>query len=286
VPRFDTEVDVLCVGSRPPVLAAAISAAKAGMVVLVADWSPRRRTVDRAAPPPSWATALQSAWSRERLSDATMAYLHALTDDVGQPECRQQCSVVPRRHVDDPTALPRASSGSVAPFFGADVLRWTRSCLNSPYGLLYSRIRIPGTREVVQESGERLEINTLGPPPSHPLEASLSAWMLAEARDHGVGVCAVGPLRRLVFDDFAVVGAVFEEAPGTFAVRARHGVALSTGDRGREATALSEAWQSTNSELGIVSTVASHFGRLELLTNPASKARSDGYRSSRKTIPS
>jgi hypothetical protein len=291
VERFDTEVDVLCVGSGPAVLGAAISAADAGMTVLVAECRHAGRRADRSARPRTWASALRAAWSEERLSDATMAYLHALTDDAGPPGSSPEPCAVNLRRVDDPMNRSRTSSGTVAPFFGANLLRWTRTCLSSPYGVLYSRISIPGATEYVQASGERLEISNLVSPPRNPLEMSLSAWLLTRAREKGVEMRTVGPLRRLVFDDHEVVGAVFGDGPGSFTVRARHGVALATSDRGTVDSALSDAWQSTNSGLGVVSAVASHFGRLELLTNlPAQSSISTtpegGYRSSRKMIPS
>jgi hypothetical protein len=210
---------------------------------------------------------LRSVWSVEELSIATTRYLHALTDDAGPPESSPSPTTLTPRRIDEDAARPARSSDALAPFFGAELLRWSRECLRSPYGLLYSRIGLPGTNEFAQQSGERLEVSSLGPPPRCPLEtSSLSAWMLTRARERGVEVCAVGPLRRLIFDDHEVVGAEFWNDSRRLAVYTRHGVALSTSRRGTEDSALA-AWQSSNSQLGLVSVAASRFGRLELLTN-------------------
>jgi hypothetical protein len=157
--------------------------------------------------------------------------------------------------------------------------------------VLYSRISIPGAQEYVQASGERLEISNLVSPPRNRSETSLATWLLTRAREKGVEVRTVGPLRRLVFDDHEVVGAVFGTGPRSFTVRARHGVALATSHRETTDSALSEAWQSSNSRLGMVSVVASHFSRLELLTDLPAKSSTrrtpaGGHRSSRKMMPS
>lgn len=286
--RFDREVDVLCVGSGPAVLAAAISAADTGMEVLVAAHSYAPKRALRTSLPTSWAVILRSVWGLEELPDATMAYLRGLTDDVSPPDPSLKLDALNFRHVDEPTTGSPRSSGTVAPFFGAALLPWSRACLSAPYGLLYSGVSIPGAKEFVQESGERLEVSTLGPHPRHRIETSLSAWMVMQARERGVEVCAVGSLQQLIFDDHDVVGAVLGEGPGSLAVHTRQGVALCTSHRGTEDSALRKAWQSTNSQLGLVSAVASRFGRLELLTNQASRCTLPvgHYRSSRKMIPS
>jgi hypothetical protein len=258
------------------------------MTVLVAERKPAPETAVPPTRPRSWAITLRSAWGLEELSDATMAYLRALTDDVGPPDSSLKPDALILRHVDEPTNGSWRSSGTVPPFFGAALLRWTRACLSARHGLLYTGISIPGAKEFVQESGERLEVKTFGPQPRDPSETSLSAWMLTLARERGVEVCAVGPLRSLIFDDHEVVGAMFGDRFGSFAVHTRHGVALCTSHRGTEDSALSEAWRSTNSQLGLVSAVASRFGRLELLTDQAARGSPPVgyYRSSRKMIPS
>jgi hypothetical protein len=122
---------------------------------------------------------------------------------------------------------------------------------------------------VVQHSGERLEVSSIGPPPDEPMPASLSTWMLEQARRRGVALKSFGPLRRLAFQDDHVVGAVFGDGARSVAVHARHGVALYTGAARMHESTLLDEWQSTGSHLGLVSSVASRFGRLELLTDQA-----------------
>jgi hypothetical protein len=164
-------------------------------------------------------------------------------------------------------------ASSIAPFYGHDLLRWTRACLTSPYGVLCSRISIVGAKEMILKTGDGIEVG-VAPMPDHPLDSSLFTWMLAQARRRGVEMRSVSPLQRLIFEDGEVMGAVFEDCSGPRTVYARRGVVLSTG-RGRTDSSppLPPASSSTNSRLGLVSAVASRFGRLEILTNESAKTR-------------
>jgi hypothetical protein len=271
----DIAVDVLCVGIGPPTLAAAISAAGAGMDVLIADCDRGGHEAKTALPgsSKSWPIELRSAWSTESLSAATMTYLRRITDDVASPRLWSPDVGVTQRRIDGTINRPKRSkpTGAAAPFYGHGLLHWAFECLNSPYGLLYSRTSIPGASEFVQQSGARLEVSSIGRPPDGPMPASLSTWMLERARQRGAEVRPFEPLRRLTFQDVHVVGAVFGDSSRAVAVHARHGVALYTSSGQADESALQDAWQSTGSHLGLVSSVASRFGRLELLTDQAPK---------------
>ena len=270
---FHATVDVLCVGVDPSVLAVAVSGAEAGMDVLVVDCQEgdSEVTAARSRPPTSWADEMRHAWSADGLSRETVTYLASITEGVGGQHHSSGSSVTLRQLDAGATRPSRAKRAPdrIAPFYGHQLLEWNRACLGSPHGVLYSRISVPGAREFVQRSGERLEVNMLGAAPSPPTSGSLSAWMVARAGDLGVRMKSSGPLRRLMFEDGVVTGAVFGNTSGRLAVRANHGVAMSTTTRGVDDSALTAAWCSTGAQLGLVSAVASRFGRLELVMDHA-----------------
>jgi len=271
-------------------LAAAISAAEAGMTVLVTehDRTHRSRDSDRTHHPRSWATVLRNAVAPEGLPVETMAYLLALTDAAGSPDLSRQPSELAVRPLGGSSSRSgRDRNAVVAPFYGSELHRWMRTCLTSPYGVLCTRVSFSGAREFGLEGGGRIDVRGTSLP-LHPSDVPLSSWLLEQARARGIDVRTGMTLRRLIFNDdelvdahgagHDVVGAVFEDHAGTRAIRARHGVVMSTGQRRTDrcpdvSATLMSALASANPRLGVVSNVASRFGRLEILTDGAAPPR-------------
>jgi hypothetical protein len=261
----DIEVDVLCIGVDPAVLAVAISAVSARLAVLVVDPRTAPPTVGIMTRSPE--TSLQRAWGRDRLPETTTAYLNEVTDGLGQPSSFPQESALPRRHLDRSPGRSKKVIDRVAPFFGRELIGWRRACMNSPHGVLYSRSSIPGTNEFTHQSGERIEFGFIGSRPSELMTTSLSSWMVDQARDRGIEIRAVEPLHRFMFHEQKPIGAVFGTPGESEIIGVRHGVALSTSRRRIDDVTLTQAWQCTHGHLGLVSAVASRFGRLEFLTD-------------------
>ncbi|MDQ2637318.1 MAG: FAD-binding protein, partial [Actinomycetota bacterium] len=98
--------------------------------------------------------------------------------------------------------------------------------------------------------------------------ASVHHWLRAQARDRRIEAHADSVLQRIVFEEGAVVGAVFTTPEGPLAVRARHGVTVTAGGAHFGSTG-SDRLPAGDTELRVclVSKHASRFGRVELLTS-------------------
>ncbi len=263
---WDEEVDVVCTGSGVAGLAGAISAVDFGGEVYVADSScdradepaPIRARVDRLHP-----------WLGIDVSDAeTNDYLAALSSDLG-PLSRSRWDVnVPIRVVHQ--AVPVDTGRFVAPFVGARLRDWAARCLASPYGFVYTRVF--GWQQTTLQSadGEAIEVAEIGSmsPDPENVSASVYEWLTTQAHDRRIAVHRDNSLQRIVFEDGAVLGAVFTTPDGPRAIRARHGVNVSTGG-----PQISTAAQyqlpagETTLRVCLVGQAASRFGRVELLTS-------------------
>lgn len=266
--HFDVDVDVLCIGSGPASMVAAIAAADAGRVVLVAKLAAGHAQWHSASRPGrSWTVAMRNALSSDGLSAETLDYLHDVTSGVDPPRSTPGPVGLPRRSI----AASREIFGPVPPFRGTDVIEWNHACLNSRFGLVYTRISLPGARELTTATGGRIEVSVIEGAPDDWSVVSPSAWLAARARACGVLTMQSDSLRHLVFDDDGrVVGA----ALGSEVIRAHDGVALGTVPQQSDDSVLREAWTSSDARLGLTSAVASRFGRLELMTSEAAKPAS------------
>ena len=100
------------------------------------------------------------------------------------------------------------------------------------------------------------------------MSGSVYEWLTAQARDRGIGVHPGSSLQRIVFEDGAVLGAVFSTPDGPLAIRARHGVTVATG--GPQTSAAAQYQLPTGDtalRVCLVGQTASRFGRVELLTS-------------------
>lgn len=263
---WDEEVDVVCTGAGVAGLAGAISAVDAGGEVYVADTSgdgadepaPIRPRVDRLHP-----------WLGVDVSDAqTNDYLAALSSDLG-PLSRSRWDVnVPIRVVQQ--AVQVDTGRTVAPFVGARLRDWAARCLASPYGFVYTRVFDWQATTLQSADGEAIdvaEIGSMSPDPAN-VSASVYEWLTKEAHDRRITVHRDNSLQRIVFEDGAVLGAVFTTPDGPLAIRARRGVNISTGG-----PQISTAAQyqlpagETTLRVCLVGQAASRFGRVELLTS-------------------
>jgi hypothetical protein len=265
--KWDEEVDVVSTGSGIAGLAQAVAVVDMGGEVFVADSrddaEPGRTTVAIRS------RVDQLHWLDIDVADPeTNEYFAALSSDLGPLTRFARDIGVPIRVVDH--VEPVAARGPVAPFIGAQLRDWAARCLVSPYGYLYSRVSGWQSTTLRTVDGQSLEIAEIGwitPDPAN-VGGSVLEWLATEARDRRVKVHHATSLQRIVFEEGAVVGAVFTTPDGPLAVRARHGVTVAGG--GQQPAVSGE--QSLPADGGplrvcLVGQTASRFGRLELLTS-------------------
>ncbi|MGE2692023.1 FAD-binding protein [Mycolicibacterium pulveris] len=259
--NWDEEVDLVCTGSGTAGLASAISVADVGGDVFIAG-----SAVDVEA---GAAAQRISPWLGLGIADAeTNDYFAAVSSDLAPLPRAARDLDVPIRVVSEPA---RAQSGrTVAPFVGARLGDWAARCLASPYGYLHSRVSDWHSCTVQTAGGDMIAVAEIGTmtPASGDVGGSVHDWLLAQARDRCIAVHADTVLQRIVFEEGAVVGAVFTTPQGPLAVRARHGVTIAAGGA-RLSSAGSGRMPVGDSALRVclVSKHASRFGRVELLTS-------------------
>ena len=242
--HWDDEVDVLCVGSGPGVVANAVFSAGMGADVLL---------VDAAAP-----------------TDAdTLAFLGSMTDDLGPvtPAGADLEASVLRAEPVPARTDPRAP---IEPFIGARLREFALRCVASPFGVLYTEVPDAGWTAMGTEAGDTVQVASVGafragveaPAPA------LTAWLDEQAHACGVARAADSVARRLIFENGRVAGAELAAPSGTTLVRALAGVALSTRSApdGGEWPAHPELGGRT-ADVAIIARAAGRFGRLALL-NP------------------
>lgn len=271
---WDDEVDVVCCGSGFGALAVAVAAAEAGLDVQIV-----RPGI--AANPQTVTPDEQRPWLGAGIHDPeTRDYLDELAADLQPVDDAEYDAALTVRTVSDWT--PVSSRGRIAPFYGARLQDWARRCLTSPYGVLYTRLADRGTTSMKTQAGEEIQVKVLG-----TLEAQSEAgaapmlgdWLSAQVLDKQIHTLANSTLQRIVFEEGEILGVVIDTADGPLALRARHGVALSTEprDSGSAAGQLIEPGKPL--KVGLVGYGASRFGRLELLDHQPDTGRSDYCRS-------
>ncbi len=126
---------------------------------------------------------------------------------------------------------PAASAPrQVEPFVGSRLRDWAESCLTSPCGFLYSRIAERRAVTMRSSRGEPFEVTAIGSVELGPdlPQVDLGAWLYAQACDRGIEVTTDSPLRRIVFEEGRVLGAILDTPSGTRAVRATRGRLIAT----------------------------------------------------------
>ncbi|MGV0643019.1 hypothetical protein [Mycolicibacterium sp. XJ879] len=264
--NWDEEVDLVCTGSGTAGLASAIAVSDVGGDVFVAGSAVGVETRDSAIV--SAAHGI-SPWLGLGIADAeTNDYFTALSSDLTPLPRAAHDLGVPIRVVSEPAPAP--SGRTVAPFVGARLGDWAARCLASPYGYLHSRVSDWHSSTVQSSDGDMIAVAEIGTmtPAAGDVGASVHDWLLAQAHDRRIAVHADSVLQRIVFEEGAVVGAVFLTPAGPFAVRARHGVTIAADDV-RPGSGGSGPLPVGDAALRVclVSKHASRFGRVELLTS-------------------
>lgn len=265
---WDEEVDVVCTGSGVAGLASAISAVDLGGDVYVADscGDPARETMVPVRP----RVDPLHPWLGVDVGDSeTNDYFAALSSDIGPLSGSAWDIDLPIRVVHEPVPLASGRT-TVAPFVGARLRDWTARCLASPYGFLYTRICDRETTTLQTSDGQAIKVAEVGSmtPDRANVSGSVYDWLTAQARERHIEVHSGSSFHRIVFEDSAVVGAVFTTPDGPLAVRARHGVTVATGGP-QLTTAAAHHLPAGDDALSVclVGQNASRFGRVELLTS-------------------
>ena len=188
-------------------------------------------------------------------------------DDLDVKGLPSEPAVLPVRPVRPGGSEKSVSGGrgrrTVPPFDGGRLRRWTRECIASPSGYLYTRISDWPSSPVQSADGDRMEIMIADIPAGAVAEPSgLDGWLAAAVQEQQLAVEQVDAIDRLVFEDSTVVGVVFDTPDGSWAVRARHGV-LVCGPPGPEIP----AGTGGPAKVALVGRSASRFGRVEMLTD-------------------
>ena len=257
---WDEDVDVLCYGSGFGALAVAVAAFDAGLDVRIAQ--PSALGGGSADP------AVRSLGAGIDDPD-TRAYFDGLSADIdGDDAASADGGAVVVRTVTDWVPVP--GRGRIAPFYGARLGEWAHRCLNSPHGVLYTRIRDRGTTSMSTVAGDEIQVKALGLLESDAATGSVSAvgdWLRSQVWDRQIPRWDNSVLRRIVFEDGEVLGAVLGTDEGQLTVRAGHGMAMSTerpgGDGDVGADHLIEPGRPL--QVSLVGHHASRFGRVELL---------------------
>src|ERR1700722_5637224 len=252
---IEREVDVLCVGSGAGGLSAAITAAEAGMRVLVVEKDDKAGGVQALSSGQIWlgATQLQSELGigetraefahyldnlsqglavpamRDMFIDRGNEALHFLSERIGIP-----FTVV--RDLPD-YFYPRVSGSraegryiEVKPIPGSALGEWASKCGTSPYGAGYSyttssewvAMQLRNGRFI----GECLQEHAAAD--ERCAGAGLAAWLLKAALDRKVEVLLESPAAELMYSGGRITGAIITTPHGVRRIGARRGVVLAT----------------------------------------------------------
>ncbi|MGY4710891.1 hypothetical protein ACXDF8_15240 [Mycolicibacterium sp. CBM1] len=243
--EWDDEVDMICAGAGPGVLAHAVFCSDLDMTVELAD-------TPVEVPPADPDTA---------------AYLESMTEDLG-PLAPTAGDLELSLLRAQPVILETGRRARVEPFFGAHLRAWSARCVASPLGVLHSHV--PGEMDPMRtESGELIRVALLGEyrPQADRPGPELTDWLREQAYDRRILGQGETTLERLIFEFGRVAGAALSTSAGTRLVRATAGVALSTAAMPDEAQWPVQAeLRGAATQAVLVSRTASRFARVELLT--------------------
>ncbi|MDV3126590.1 hypothetical protein M1247_16830 [Mycobacterium sp. 21AC1] len=255
---WDDEVDVVCYGSGFGGLASAIVAVDAGLEVFVA----------RSGSEPGAAPGSGAPWLGSGVEDQeTLDYFAALSGDVELVAGGSSDADLAVRVVSDP--VPAGPRARIEPFYGARLRDWAAQCLVSPYGVLYTRILDRDTTPMKTRSGEEIQVKVVGAvEPGTNAASAVNEWLLTQTRERDIEISDGCALQRIVFEEGEVLGAVIDTADGPLALRARHGVAITTDSHQIGTTDMTLPVSDPGQPLQVclVGHSASRFARVELLT--------------------
>lgn len=252
---FEREVDVLCVGSGPGGMSAAITAAEAGLRAVVVEKDDKAGGVQAYSSGQIWlgATHLQSRLGIAETRDEFARYLDHLSQGLALPAMRDM--FIDRgnealRFLNERIGIPfmivrglpdyfypriagsRAEGRyiEVEPFPARMLGEWAPRCACSPYGAGYSyttssewvAMQVSNGRFIGDCLRDHLAAD------ERCAGAGLAAWLLKAAIDRGVEVLLESPATQLTQHAGRVTGAVLATSQGEVRMRARHGVVLAT----------------------------------------------------------
>lgn len=245
--HWDDEVDVLCVGSGPGVLAHAIACANSDADVLLAD----------AAAPAD-------------ICDAeTLAYLSAMTEDLGPVAPVDTDLELPVIHA-EPVPVATERRATIEPFIGSRLRDFAAQCVASPFGVLCTQIPEADRTAMRTDGGDTVQAASVGSfrMGTDEVGPALIEWLDVHARERGITRDADSVVRRLIFEHGRVAGAALATPSGEILVRAEWGVAMSTRSvPGAPKWPVRPDLHGTVTDVVIVACTAGRFGRVALL-NP------------------
>jgi FAD binding domain len=262
--NWDQEVDVVCTGSGFAGLAGAISVVDHGGEVFVA--GPRRNTATRDGKSGVGSRAVLHPRLDGIVSDPeTNEYFAALSCDLHHPSRPDRDVDLPVRVANQPVSVGRGAT--VAPFVGSRLRDWAASCLASQTGYIYTRVAAWPSATLHTNDGDSIEVAEIGSmtPDPRDVGGSMHKWLATQARQRHIDSHPDSSLQRLVFQDGDVLGAVFTTSAGPLAIRARHGLFVTTGDTQVTPARQQAIAENTNMRVTLVGQTASRFGRVELV---------------------
>ncbi len=264
-------VDVLCIGSGSAGLAVGVAGAQAGLNVFVAEPTPEV-TAPAASSVESWLTVLQRRWGAEELNSATINYLEQLTSSLGPPAPIRASGHLRVDTVETFIGADVDPTGPVPPFHGAELARWARECLTSPFGMIFSRVSSSALTPVCKVDGTTVNAGLIASAPrARRRETTVRQWLSELARENGVEVHRPCSIQRLLFSDGQLVGAQLDTPDGVRSVRARRRVVLGTSSSTvDDGLCISPTASGGDIRLCTVGKTASRFARLEFLLSAAS----------------
>lgn len=247
---WDEMVDVVSVGAGPGGLACAIAAVDAGLDVLVVR-PPLAAPADQAGPR-GWLPAVDDV-DTAAYFDALCAELPAVTPPAG-------AATLPIRALRD-VEVDTSRRAHVETFFGSRLGAWAAQCLATPYGLLFTRVADWPTTTMQAPGGEQFEVTILDDGVA-PTGRTFTEQIEALTTDRQIEVVEGRALQRIVFEEGEIAGVVVDSPGGSWAVRARVGIVVTSA----QPCPPDDRILAADNRIGLVGLRASRFGRVEVLS--------------------
>ena len=250
---WDEIVDVVSVGAGPGGLACAVAAVDAGLDVFVA--SPDADAV----PDPASDPEVTRGWLPVVTDAETMAYFDALADELPTVQLPGDPAALQIRALHE-VQVDTSRRAQVETFVGSRLGTWAAACIASPYGLLFTRVDHWPTNTMRTTNGKSFQVAALDESTHTP--GTFADRLGALVADRDIDVFADRRLERIVFEEGRIVGVVVEGPHGSWAVRARVGIAMTSERPAPPDTRILD----TDSRIALVGLTASRFGRVEVLS--------------------
>lgn len=251
---WDEIVDVVSVGAGPGGLACAVAAVDAGLEVFVAlpDAAGAAEIVPGTDATRGWLPVVSDA--------ETMAYFDALAAELPTVTLPEDPAALPIRALHE-VQVDTSRRAHVETFVGSRLGGWAADCIASPYGLLFTRVDHWPTTTMRTTNGNSFQVATLDESVQTP--STFAERLDALVADRDIDVFTNRRLERIVFEEGRIVGVVLESPNGSWAVRTRMGLAVTSERPAPPDTRILD----TGSRIALVGLTASRFGRVEVLSS-------------------